>query len=98
MDVDEAMKALANPVRRNILAWLKDPQTHFGSQEIPLEWGVCAGKIEQKAGTCQSAMSAHLATLQRAGLLTSRKVGQWVLYKRNDEAILELLMELNVGL
>lgn len=85
--LDDIIKALAHPVRRDILNWLKEPERHFADQHQPLEIGVCAGKIDQRTGLSQSTVSAHLATLQRAGLVTSRKVGQWHFFKRNDELI-----------
>lgn len=85
---DEIFKALAHPVRRDILRWLKDPERFFAEQEHqPFDIGVCAGKIDQRTGLSQSTVSAHLATLQRAGLVTSRKVGQWHFFKRNEEAL-----------
>lgn len=87
MDIDAIHKALANPVRRNILAWLKTPQKCFADQEYPLDLGVCAGLIDARTGLSQSTVSAHLATLQRAGLVTSKRVGQWVFFKRNEETI-----------
>jgi ArsR family transcriptional regulator len=87
IDIDEVIKALAHPVRRDILHWLKDPQVYFADQEHPLEIGVCAGKIDQRTGLSQSTVSAHLATLQRAGLVSSKKVGQWHFFKRNEETI-----------
>ena len=49
MDIDAIHKALANPVRREILAWLKEPEVYFGGQELPLENGVCAGAIDGPA-------------------------------------------------
>ncbi|MDE3209081.1 MAG: helix-turn-helix transcriptional regulator, partial [Pseudomonadota bacterium] len=79
-DFDEIIKALAHPVRRNILRWLKTPEESFTSQEHPFEFGVCAGKIFSKADLSQSTVSAHLATLQHAGLITPRKIGQWIFY------------------
>lgn len=87
MDLDTIIKALAHPVRRDILHWLKEPERHFADQEHPLEIGVCAGKIDQRCGLSQSTVSAHLATLQRAGLVSSRKVGQWHFFKRNEATI-----------
>ena len=87
MDIDTIIKALAHPVRRDILDWLKEPELNFAEQDHPLEIGVCAGKIFQRTGLSQSTVSAHLTTLQRAGLVTSRKVGQWHFFKRNDELI-----------
>lgn len=86
MDRDEILKALAHPARVEMLQWLKEPQRHFSSQEHPLDMGVCARQFE-RCGLSQSTVSAHLATLQKAGLVTTRKVGQWVFYKRNDAVI-----------
>ncbi|MFP6847383.1 MAG: helix-turn-helix transcriptional regulator [Pseudomonas sp.] len=86
-DIDEVIKALAHPVRRDILHWLKDPQAYFADQDHPLEIGVCASKIDQRTGLSQSTVSAHLATLQRAGLISSKKVGQWNFFKRNEDVI-----------
>ncbi len=40
LDIDEVIKALAHPVRRDILHWLKDPQAYFADQDHPLEIGV----------------------------------------------------------
>jgi DNA-binding transcriptional ArsR family regulator len=95
---DEALKALANPVRRQILAWLKAPESHFSAQEHPLSFGVCAGQITAHAGLSQSTTSAHLAILQQAGLVTARRVGQWIFFKRNEDAIKTLLARLGAEL
>ena len=86
-DLDAIIKALAHPLRRDILDWLKEPERHFADQEHPLEVGVCAGKICLRSGLSQSTVSAHLSRLQRAGLVSSRKVGQWHFFKRDDELI-----------
>ena len=40
MNNDVIHKALANPVRRQILAWLKEPEVYFAEQEHPLDFGV----------------------------------------------------------
>ncbi|MEN0106938.1 MAG: helix-turn-helix transcriptional regulator [Pseudomonas sp.] len=87
IDLDEIFKALAHPVRRDMLVWLKDPHAHFVEQDHPFDIGVCAGKFDLKTGLSQSTVSGHLASLQRAGLVTSRKVGQWNFFKRNEEVI-----------
>ncbi|TKT74932.1 metalloregulator ArsR/SmtB family transcription factor [Aquamicrobium sp. LC103] len=86
MDKDAVLKAVAHPVRRNMLAWLKEPEKHFSGQEHPLEMGVCAGQFE-KCKLSQSTVSTHLAVLTAAGLVSSRRVGQWVFYKRDEAAI-----------
>ena len=90
MDKDEILKALAHPARMEILTWLKEPEVLFSGQEHPLEMGVCAGQFE-RCGLSQSTVSSHLAVLQRAGLVTTRRVGQWVFYKLNEETIAEFL-------
>lgn len=94
-DTDEIIKALAHPVRRQILHWLKDPQQYFADQDHALEIGVCAGMIDRRTGLSQSTVSAHLATLQRAGLVTSKRVGQWNFFKRNEETIQAFLRRLD---
>ncbi|ACO79923.1 ArsR family regulatory protein [Azotobacter vinelandii CA] len=97
-DFDEIYKALAHPVRRQILHWLKEPERNFPDQQHSLELGVCAGQIDQRAGLSQSTVSAHLATLQRAGLVSVRKVGQWCFFKRNEAAIQAFLEQLHDAL
>lgn len=88
----EIFKALSNKTRLDILNWLKDPENHF---EGPLnsdfeETGICVGQIQSKSGLTQSTISEYLAVLQRAGLVTSVRKGQWTYYKRNDEMIKNL--------
>ncbi len=92
--LDDIIKALAHPVRRDILHWLKQPEQYFADQEHPLSLGVCAGKIERQTGLSQSTVSAHLATLQRAGVITSQKVGQWHFFKRNEALIQQFLSQI----
>ena len=96
VDADAILKALANPVRRDILAWLKTPHAYF--EESPghtFEHGVCAGHIDNRCGLSQSTVSSHLAVLQRAGLISATKVGQWVFFRRNEPVIAAFLRQLN---
>lgn len=97
-DVDEGIKSLVHPVRRAILAKLKHPETYFADQPHPLSLGVCASQIEQSCPLSQSSVSAHLTALQSAGLITGRRVGPYVFYKRNDTAIDDLLGALRAAL
>jgi ArsR family transcriptional regulator len=92
MDIDAIHKALANPTRRQILAWLKEPEVFFAEQQHPLQLGVCAGMIDRRAGLSQSTMSAHLAVLVKSGLVTSQRVGQWNYFKR-DEALIQAFID-----
>lgn len=89
IDIDEILKAIANPARRQMLAWLKNPEEHFPEQSPghPVREGVCVGKIVEKTGLSQSTVSAYMDSLQRAGLVTSRRCGQWTFYVRNEKTI-----------
>ncbi len=88
IDVNEALKALANPMRLAILNWLKDPRTIFPEQEVdPETVGVCVSIIQERTGLSQSTTSLYLAALQRAQLVTSQRIGPWTYYKRHDENI-----------
>jgi ArsR family transcriptional regulator len=60
--------------------------------------GVCAGLIDARTGLSQSTVSAHLASLHKAGLITSHRVGQWIFYKRNEDLIQIFLNQLHHGL
>lgn len=95
LDCELIHKALANPIRRQILTWLKAPARYFPDQDYPLYHGVCAGQIDSLCGLSQSTVSAHLATLQKAGLITSRKVGQWIFYNRDENVIQAFLASIN---
>lgn len=95
--LDEALKALSSPVRLAMLQWLKEPEKHFSDQAHPLEMGICARQFE-RCGLSQSTVSAHLASLHKAGLITSQKIGQWIFYKRNEEAIARFLAQLTTRL
>ncbi|MFZ6646944.1 ArsR/SmtB family transcription factor [Undibacterium sp. TJN25] len=95
MDVDEIIKALSNPARREILAWLKDPCGNFPEQSNALELGVCAGQINRRSGLSQSTISSHLALLERVGLISSHRIGQWAYFKRDEEAIQAFLNAMN---
>jgi len=95
LNLDEIINALSNPARREILAWLKEPEQNFAEQT---DSGVCVGRIFERAGLSQSTISAHMATLQRAGLVVSTRVGQWVYYKRDEKTIKAFLAALKTEL
>ena len=97
IDLDDIIKALAHPTRREMLTCLKTPGESFKSQEHPLEFGVCAGQFE-RCGLSQSTVSAHLAVLQRANLITCKKVGQWNFFKRNEDVISEFVRRMSLEL
>jgi DNA-binding transcriptional ArsR family regulator len=90
----EVFKALANPVRLQVLQWLREPELHFPVGEWivdPYEIGVCVSHIQAKAGLAQSTVSAYMASLQRAGLVRATRVGKWTHYRRDEERIAQLV-------
>lgn len=96
MDQVDIFKALSNKTRLQILNWLKDPQIHFAEQsDAGYDNGVCVGQIQKKVGLTQSTVSEYLSILQRAGLVSSVRVGQWTYYRRNEAAIKALVESIN---
>lgn len=89
MDLLEIFKALSNRTRLEILKGLKDPVNSFPAQDEGdvLAVGVCVSSIQEGVGLSQSTVSDYLATLQRAGLVEVRRIGQWTYYKRNEATI-----------
>ena len=89
MDLISIFKALSNPTRLEILRRLKDPEKSFPPQDEGdvHTVGVCVSSIQEGVGLSQSTVSDYLATLQRAGLVEVRRVGQWTYYKRNEANI-----------
>lgn len=87
-DFDAMLRALAHPFRRKILQWLADPASHFMDAEHTLLRGVSASMIHAKSGLSQSTVSEHLSQLERARLIDTKRVGQWVIYSRNEAVIL----------
>ncbi|MBB5912231.1 ArsR family transcriptional regulator [Nocardia transvalensis] len=96
-DLVRALRALANPLRLQLLAWLRDPERHFPVERAIVdmtEVGVCVSHIQEKVGLAQSTVSAYMAELERAGLVRSTRVGKWTHYRRDEGRIAELVAEL----
>ena len=83
-------KALAHPTRLAILGWLKDRESFPPQDQPAASVGVCLKHIQARAEVSQSTASQFMAVLQRAGLVTCTRIGQWSHYRRNDEAIASL--------
>jgi DNA-binding transcriptional ArsR family regulator len=88
----ELFGALASPKRLQVLEWLKDPVAHFPPQRDGdlVADGVCVLFIADKLGVAQPTATTHLQALARAGLVTSKRVGQWTFYRRDEAAIAAL--------
>lgn len=97
-DLVAVFKALGHPTRLAILGWLKEPES-FPPQDRPArEVGVCLKHLQARAGVSQSTASQFMATLQRAGLVTCTRVGQWSHYSRDERAIRALSQKLALTL
>ncbi|MFJ9611142.1 ArsR/SmtB family transcription factor [Kitasatospora sp. NPDC101176] len=96
-DLVTALRAIANPTRLQLLAWLREPERHFPVADTavdPHEVGVCVSLIHAKAGLARSTVSAYLAELQRAGLLRATRLGKWTHYRRDEDRIARLITTL----
>lgn len=94
------LKALASPVRLQVLRWLKDPVMNFPSQVDGdlITDGVCADFIRDKLGLAASTTSRHLTVLADAGLLVATRKRGWTFYRRNEAAIEEFARDLRQAL
>ena len=66
------LKAMSHPVRLRILAMLRDGE-------------LCVCQMTALLDLATSTVSAHLADLKRAGLVSERKDGRWVFHRLVDE-------------
>jgi DNA-binding transcriptional ArsR family regulator len=96
----ELFAALASARRLQVLEWLKDPRAHFPPQRDGdlVDDGVCVCFIAEKLGVAQPTATAHMQRLARAGLVTSRRIGQWTFYKRDEDAITAVKQSIAAGL
>ena len=74
----EMFSALGHPVRLQLVALLADGP-------------MCACELEPRFDLNQSTVSRHLATLKRAGVLSSHKEGVKVIYAVRDERVLAIV-------
>jgi len=91
-DTTDAIRALANGRRLQILEWLKDPKANFPPQVDGdlVKDGVCGVFIADKLGVSQPTASEHLKILAQAGLIRPKRIKQWTFYKRDEARIKEI--------
>jgi ArsR family transcriptional regulator len=96
MQAQNALKALANPRRLQILEWLKNPRAHFKPQVDGdlVKDGVCAILIAEKLGITQATLSEHMRVLVETGMVNPKRIKQWIFYRRNEQAIARLKSEI----
>ena len=87
-----AVQAIGNDRRLQILEWLKQPKAHFRPQLDGdlVKDGVCAALLAEKLDISQPTLSEHMRVLCQAGLVESKRIKQWTFYKRNEARIREV--------
>ena len=97
--LDRALQAIADPTRRRILRALKEgPAAAKVGKMVAPGACLCAGDIEDRIQLSQPTISHHMAILTKAGLVEATKQGQWRWYRRNEEAIRQLVKTLRTKL
>ena len=79
MALQETTKALADPIRREILNLLK-------SREMS------AGDIQSHFDVTFASISRHLSVLKDAGLIRDRRDGKYIYYQLNASILEEVLL------
>jgi DNA-binding transcriptional ArsR family regulator len=92
MTIADALRALANERRLQILEWLKDPRANFPPQVDGdlVKDGVCGVLLAEKLGISQPTLSEHMRVLAQAGLVQGKRIKQWTFYKRDEKRIREV--------
>jgi ArsR family transcriptional regulator len=98
IDTNLIHKALANPLRRDILMWLRAPVESFPDGYADFGRGVPVQAIHALSGLSQSTVSAHIAVLVEAGLLVPRRAGQWIFLSRNEDVIRRFVEQIRLQL
>ena len=84
MGIQNTMKALSDPIRREILELLKSGR-------------MSAGEIGEKFPVSGAAVSKHLSVLKEADLIRDTREGKFIFYELNTSVLEEVMLWL-VGL
>ena len=79
MSIQKTMKALSDPVRREILGMLKVGR-------------MSAGEIVEHFTITGASISRHLSVLKEAGLVRDMREGQFIFYELNASVLEEILL------
>jgi len=92
----QILKALSNKNRLQIMHWLSQPRDHFPPQQDGdlVEDGVCVGFITEKTGLTQPTVTSHMNELAAAGLVSSKRIKNWVFYKPEKDQLRQALNRL----
>ena len=79
MGIQNTMKALSDPIRREILAQLKGGR-------------LSAGQIGEKFPVSGAAVSKHLSVLKDADLIRDTREGKFIYYELNTSVLEEVML------
>lgn len=79
MSMQNTLKALADPVRREILNLLKGGQ-------------MTAGEISERFDISGAAVSRHLSVLKEADLVRDKREGKFIIYELNSSVLEEIML------
>ena len=79
MGIQNTLKALSDPIRREILEQLKSGR-------------LSAGEIAEKFPVSGAAVSKHLSVLKEADLIRDTKEGKFIFYELNASVLEEVLL------
>ena len=79
MGFQKTMKALSDPIRREILDLLKSGR-------------LSAGEISEKFPVSGAAISKHLSVLKEADLIRDTREGKFIYYELNASVLEEILL------
>lgn len=82
MGLQQTLRALSDPVWREILALLKSD-------------GLSAGEIAAHFAISAAAVSKHLSVLKEADLIRDTRVGKYIFYELNVSVLEEVLLWLH---
>ena len=94
------LKALANKKRLKIMGWILDPVVHFPPQVEGdlVEDGVCVCFITNKIGLTQPTVTSHMNVLAAAGLVSQKKIKNWVFYKPDRDVLRQIVQSMGTQL
>ena len=79
MGLQQTMKALADPIRRDILNMLKTGR-------------LSAGEISERFPVTAASISRHLSVLKEADLVRDNRQGQHIIYELNTSVLEETML------
>ena len=79
MGIQNTMKALSDPIRREILELLKSGR-------------LSAGEIAEKFPVSGAAVSKHLSVLKEADLIRDAREGKFIFYELNASVLEEVML------